>query len=156
MTWSGVATTMGTRVQPSRTEFPVGGPASQASSGGEAEARSVRSLRDLYLFRCGFSALWVALVFTLAAAGTGSGTVSFLGGILLVAYPVSDAVATVVDLPEAIEGLVTYFRSISGEHPDWDEYRQAMIEQGKVLIRVVPEQWGPISQGGFPARLDAS
>jgi hypothetical protein len=61
--------------------------------------------------------------------------------------------STVVDLPEAIEGLVTYFRSISGEHPDWDEYRQAMIGQGKVLIRVVPEQWGPISQGGFPARL---
>jgi PPOX class probable F420-dependent enzyme len=64
--------------------------------------------------------------------------------------------ATVVDLPEAIEGLVTYFRSIGGEHPDWDEYRQAMIDQGKVLIRVVPEQWGPISQGGFPARLDAT
>jgi PPOX class probable F420-dependent enzyme len=35
--------------------------------------------------------------------------------------------ATVVDLPEAMEGLVTYFRSISGEHPDWSEYRQAMI-----------------------------
>src|ERR1035441_4186538 len=64
--------------------------------------------------------------------------------------------ATVVDLPEAMEGLVTYFRSISGDHPDWDEYRQAMIDQGKVLIRVVPERWGPISQGGFPTRLDAS
>src|ERR1700722_7696618 len=61
--------------------------------------------------------------------------------------------ATVVDLPEAIEGLVTYFRSISGEHPDWDEYRQARIEQGKVLIRLVPEEWGPISTGGFPPRL---
>lgn len=61
--------------------------------------------------------------------------------------------ATVVDLPEAIEGLVTYFRSISGEHPDWDEYRQAMIDQGKVLIRVALESWGPISKGGFPARL---
>jgi PPOX class probable F420-dependent enzyme len=64
--------------------------------------------------------------------------------------------ATVVDLPEATEGLVTYFRSISGEHPDWDEYRQAMIDQDKVLIRIVPERWGPISQGGFPARLEAS
>jgi len=61
--------------------------------------------------------------------------------------------ATVVDVPEALEGLVTYFRSISGEHPDWSEYRQAMIDQGKVLIRVVPEKWGPISRGGFPARL---
>jgi PPOX class probable F420-dependent enzyme len=61
--------------------------------------------------------------------------------------------AVVVDLPEAMEGLVTYFRSISGEHADWNEYRQAMIDQGKVLIRVTVERWGPISQGGFPARL---
>ncbi len=61
--------------------------------------------------------------------------------------------AVVVDLPEAMEGLVTYFRSISGEHSDWDEYRQAMIDQGKVLIRVAIERWGPVSKGGFPARL---
>jgi PPOX class probable F420-dependent enzyme len=60
---------------------------------------------------------------------------------------------TIVDLPEALDGLVTYFRSVSGEHSDWDEYRQAMITQGKVLIRVVPDTWGPISRGGFPARL---
>jgi PPOX class probable F420-dependent enzyme len=59
----------------------------------------------------------------------------------------------VVDLPEALEGLVTYFRSISGEHPDWAEYRQAMVDQGKVLIRLLPEAWGPISTGGFPPRL---
>jgi PPOX class probable F420-dependent enzyme len=64
--------------------------------------------------------------------------------------------ATVVDLPEAIEGLVTYFRSISGEHSDWDEYRQAMIDQGKVLIRVALESWGPISKGGFPPGLAES
>jgi PPOX class probable F420-dependent enzyme len=61
--------------------------------------------------------------------------------------------AAVVDLPEALDALVTYFRSISGEHSNWDEYRRAMVDQGKVLIRVVPEQWGPISRGGFPARL---
>jgi PPOX class probable F420-dependent enzyme len=61
--------------------------------------------------------------------------------------------AVVVDLPEALEGLVTYYRSISGEHPDWQEYRQAMIDQGKVLIRLVPERWGPISRGGFPPRF---
>jgi PPOX class probable F420-dependent enzyme len=61
--------------------------------------------------------------------------------------------ATVLDLPDALEGLVTYFRSISGEHPDWDEYRQAMVDQGKVLIRVEPDRWGPVSRGGFPARL---
>jgi PPOX class probable F420-dependent enzyme len=61
--------------------------------------------------------------------------------------------ASVVDLPEAMEGLVTYFRSISGEHPDWSEYRQAMTTQNKVLIRIEPERWGPISRGGFPPRL---
>jgi PPOX class probable F420-dependent enzyme len=59
----------------------------------------------------------------------------------------------VVDLPEALEGLVTYFRCISGEHSDWAEYRQAMVDQGKVLIRLVPAAWGPISTGGFPPRL---
>jgi PPOX class probable F420-dependent enzyme len=61
--------------------------------------------------------------------------------------------AAVVDLPEAVEGLVSYFRSISGEHSDWDEYRRAMVSQGKVLIRLAIEAWGPISKGGFPARL---
>lgn len=63
---------------------------------------------------------------------------------------------TVVDLPEAMEGLVTYFRSISGEHSDWDEYRQAMTDQGKVLIRITIERWGPLSKGGFPPRLVGS
>jgi PPOX class probable F420-dependent enzyme len=62
-------------------------------------------------------------------------------------------VASVVDVPEALDGLVDYYRSISGEHPDWDEYRQAMVVQGKSLIRVVPGRWGPISTGGFPPAL---
>lgn len=61
--------------------------------------------------------------------------------------------AEVLDLPEALEPLVEYFRVISGEHPNWDEYREAMVQQGKVLIRLTPERWGPISKGGFPARL---
>ncbi|MFI7601624.1 PPOX class F420-dependent oxidoreductase [Actinoplanes sp. NPDC049681] len=64
-----------------------------------------------------------------------------------------DGVAEVLDLPEALEPLVEYFRVISGEHPDWDEYRRAMQEQGKSLIRVTIESWGPIATGGFPARL---
>ena len=64
-----------------------------------------------------------------------------------------DGSAEVLDLPEALEPLVEYFRTISGEHPDWDEYRTAMVQQGKVLIRVTIERWGPIARGGFPARL---
>jgi PPOX class probable F420-dependent enzyme len=64
-----------------------------------------------------------------------------------------DGTAEVLDLPEALEPLVEYFRVISGEHPDWAEYRQAMRDQGKSLIRVTIESWGPIATGGFPARL---
>ncbi len=58
-----------------------------------------------------------------------------------------------LDLPEALEPLVEYYRSIAGEHPDWDEYRQAMVDQGKSLLRLTIERWGPIASGGFPARL---
>lgn len=64
-----------------------------------------------------------------------------------------DGTATVTDVPEAVEGLVEYFRNISGEHPDWDEYRAAMVRQGKSLIRLTPERWGPVATGGFPADL---
>ena len=59
----------------------------------------------------------------------------------------------VLDLPEALEPLVEYFRSFGREHPDWDEYRRAMAEQGKSLLRVTPQRWGPVATGGFPARL---
>ena len=58
-----------------------------------------------------------------------------------------DGPAEVLDVPEAVDTLVDYFRSISGEHPDWDEYRAAMVEQGKSLLRVTPERWGPTRPG---------
>jgi PPOX class probable F420-dependent enzyme len=61
--------------------------------------------------------------------------------------------AELITLPDALEPLIDYFRSISGEHPDWDEYRSAMTAQGKALIRITPTRWGPIATGGFPARL---
>ena len=63
--------------------------------------------------------------------------------------------AEVLDLPAALEPFVEYYRNIAGEHPDWDDYRQAMMDQGKVLIRMEIDSWGPISRGGFPARLVA-
>jgi len=68
-------------------------------------------------------------------------------------YVQVDGTAEVIDLPDAVEPLVDYFRSISGEHPDWAEYRQAMRDQGKSLIRVTLERWGPIATGGFPPEL---
>ncbi len=64
-----------------------------------------------------------------------------------------DGTAEVLDLPEALEPLVEYYRSISGEHPDWDEYRAAMARQGKSLLRIAIERWGPVAMGGFPAAV---
>ena len=61
--------------------------------------------------------------------------------------------AEVLDLPEALDPLCEYFRSISGEHSDWDEYKEAMARQGKCLIRLTVDHWGPVATGGFPARL---
>jgi PPOX class probable F420-dependent enzyme len=68
-------------------------------------------------------------------------------------YVQVDGRAEILDMPEALDGLVEYFRCISGEHPDWDEYRDAMARQNKSLIRIEIERWGPIATGGFPARL---
>lgn len=69
------------------------------------------------------------------------------------AYVQVDGTAEVLDLPDALEPLVEYFRVISGEHPNWDEYRAAMTKQGKCLIRVTAERWGPVATGGFPPEL---
>jgi PPOX class probable F420-dependent enzyme len=55
--------------------------------------------------------------------------------------------ATVVDLPEAMDGLVDYYRAISGEHPDWDEYRDAMARDQRVLLRIEITRAGPDFHG---------
>ena len=55
--------------------------------------------------------------------------------------------ATIVSLPEAMDGLVDYYRKLAGEHPDWDDYRQAMEKEQRVLIRVAIERVGPQQQG---------
>ena len=68
------------------------------------------------------------------------------------AYVQVDGDAEVIDVPEAVDGLVDYYRAIAGEHPDWDEYRSAMLSQRKCLIRVTPRRWGPVATGGFPPR----
>ncbi|MGZ6827307.1 MAG: PPOX class F420-dependent oxidoreductase [Mycobacteriales bacterium] len=64
-----------------------------------------------------------------------------------------DGTAEVLDLPDALEPFVDYYRSIAGEHPDWDDYRAAMVRQGKALLRVTIERWGPVATGGFPLEL---
>ena len=67
-------------------------------------------------------------------------------------YVQVDGTAEVLDMPsqEAEDALVEYFRCISGEHPDWEEYRAAMRRQGKSLIRITVDSWGPVATGGFP------
>jgi PPOX class probable F420-dependent enzyme len=70
-------------------------------------------------------------------------------------YVQVDGQAEVLDMPEALDGLVEYFRGISGEHPDWDEYRAAMQLQDKSLLRITIERWSPIATGGFPAAVAA-
>jgi len=65
-------------------------------------------------------------------------------------YVQLDGTAEVIDMPDAVEPLVEYFRCISGEHPDWDEYRDAMRAQNKSLVRITVERWGPVASGGFP------
>lgn len=55
--------------------------------------------------------------------------------------------------PVALDGFVEYFRNIAGEHSDWDEYRAAMVEQGKSLLRITPTRWGTVSTGGFPPEV---
>ena len=70
-------------------------------------------------------------------------------------YVQVDGTAEVLDMPDALDGLVEYFRGISGEHPNWDEYRAAMQLQDKSLIRITIERWSPIATGGFPADVAA-
>ena len=67
-----------------------------------------------------------------------------------------DGTVEVLDMPAAEDALVEYYRSISGEHPDWDHFRAAMRLQQKSLLRITPQRWGPIATGGFPAEVAAT
>jgi PPOX class probable F420-dependent enzyme len=58
-----------------------------------------------------------------------------------------DGTASIVELPEAMEGLVDYYRRTSGEHPDWDDYRTAMEREKRVLIRISLTRAGPDRAG---------
>ena len=58
-----------------------------------------------------------------------------------------DGTAEVVSLPDAMELLVDYYRDVSGEHPDWDEYRAAMDRERRVMLLVDVERAGPDVSG---------
>jgi PPOX class probable F420-dependent enzyme len=58
-----------------------------------------------------------------------------------------DGEATVVHLPEAMELLVDYYRRLSGEHPDWADYRAAMERERRVLVQVTLTRVGPDFHG---------
>ena len=58
-----------------------------------------------------------------------------------------EGTAEIQPLPEALEPLVEYYRRLRGEHPDWDEYRAAMIQDQRLLIRISVERAGPDRQG---------
>jgi PPOX class probable F420-dependent enzyme len=53
----------------------------------------------------------------------------------------------IVTLPDAMEPLIEYYRRISGEHPDWAEYRAAMERDRRVLLRLTVERAGPTVHG---------
>jgi PPOX class probable F420-dependent enzyme len=58
-----------------------------------------------------------------------------------------DGTAEIVSLPEAMELLVAYYRSLAGEHPDWDQYRASMERERRVLVRIDIERAGPDRSG---------
>jgi PPOX class probable F420-dependent enzyme len=58
-----------------------------------------------------------------------------------------DGTAEIVSLPDAMPLLIDLYRQISGEHPDWDEYRQAMVDQRRVILRITATGAGPNVSG---------
>ena len=66
----------------------------------------------------------------------------FFGDFVQIEGPVE-----IVSLPEAMDGLVDYYRRASGDHPDWDDYRAAMEREQRVLVRITMERVGPQRSG---------
>jgi PPOX class probable F420-dependent enzyme len=59
----------------------------------------------------------------------------------------AEGTAEIIRLPEAMDLLVDYYRQISGEHPDWDDYREAMRRERRVLVRITVTRAGPDTSG---------
>jgi PPOX class probable F420-dependent enzyme len=58
-----------------------------------------------------------------------------------------DGTAEIVALPEAMEPLVQYYRTLRGEHDDWDDYRAAMERDQRLVLRITIERAGPDVSG---------
>lgn len=58
-----------------------------------------------------------------------------------------EGTAEIVHLPDAMDLLVDYYRRANGEHPDWDDYRTAMEQEQRVIIRVSITHAGPDKHG---------
>lgn len=63
------------------------------------------------------------------------------------AWMQAEGEASILSLPDAMEPLVDYYRGVSGEHPDWDDYRAAMEREKRCLIRIRLVRAGPIVSG---------
>ncbi len=58
-----------------------------------------------------------------------------------------EGTAEVISLPAAMDLLVDYYRRISGEHPDWADYRGAMEREKRVMVRISVDRAGPDVSG---------
>lgn len=58
-----------------------------------------------------------------------------------------EGTAELVHLPDAMPILEDYYRRISGEHPDWDEYRDAMRRERRLILRIAIDRAGPDVSG---------
>jgi PPOX class probable F420-dependent enzyme len=59
----------------------------------------------------------------------------------------AEGTAEIIELPDAMDLLVEYYRGISGEHPDWDDYRAAMVRDQRVIVRFAMDRVGPTVSG---------
>jgi PPOX class probable F420-dependent enzyme len=55
--------------------------------------------------------------------------------------------AELIHLPEALPLLEDYYRRISGEHPDWADYRAAMHREQRLIVRITIDRAGPDVSG---------
>jgi PPOX class probable F420-dependent enzyme len=59
----------------------------------------------------------------------------------------AEGTAEIIHQPEAMGLLIDYYRRLSGEHPDWDDYRSAMVRDKRVIVAITLTRAGP-DQGG--------